>query len=251
MCRHLAWLGAPRTLADLVLEGECSLLVQSYAPQEQRFGTVNADGFGAGWYVPTRAEPVRYRRAQPIWTDASFASLAGTVASGCVLAAVRSAGVGTPVEETATAPFTAGRWLFSHNGRVEDVAAARRLLPADRPEVESAVDSAVLWALVLHRLRAGEGMAGALAGVVTEVAGRAGGRLNLLATDGEQLVATRCGDTLYVNPCPDGVLVASEPTLQGDGARWTPVPDGCVVVAERAGLTITALDGVAAAGRRS
>ena len=91
MCRHLAWLGEPRTLHDLVLAPSHSLYEQSWAPREQRHGTVNADGFGAGWYVDGRAAPVRYRRAQSIWTDASFASLAPTVQSRCVLAAVRSA----------------------------------------------------------------------------------------------------------------------------------------------------------------
>ena len=72
MCRHLAHLGRPRTLHDLVMAPRHSLLTQSWAPRRQRHGTVNVDGFGAGWYVEGRAEPVRYRRAQPIWTDASF-----------------------------------------------------------------------------------------------------------------------------------------------------------------------------------
>ena len=48
MCRHLAWLGRPRSLASLVLEPPSSLLVQSYAPRRQRYGTVNADGWGVG-----------------------------------------------------------------------------------------------------------------------------------------------------------------------------------------------------------
>ena len=51
MCRHLGWLGRPRTLAELVLVPEFSLLRQSWAPRRQRHGTVNADGWGVGFYA--------------------------------------------------------------------------------------------------------------------------------------------------------------------------------------------------------
>ena len=113
MCRHLAWLGRPRSLAELVLEPRSSLLVQSYAPRRQRYGTLNADGWGVGLHVPGRPEPVRWRSAKPLWGDASFASVAPLLSAGCVLAAVRSATVGMPMDETAAAPFTDGRWLLS------------------------------------------------------------------------------------------------------------------------------------------
>ena len=53
MCRHLAYLGPPVTLAALLLDPPHGLLHQSYAPADMRGGgTVNADGFGAGWYPP-------------------------------------------------------------------------------------------------------------------------------------------------------------------------------------------------------
>ena len=119
MCRHLAHIGPPRTLAQVLLEPEHGLLRQSYAPADMRGGgTINADGFGAGWYPPGGGGPVRVRSARALWADTSFAALAGATSSGAVLAAVRSATVGMPVVETAAAPFTDGRWLFSHNGVV-------------------------------------------------------------------------------------------------------------------------------------
>jgi glutamine amidotransferase len=83
MCRHVAWLGEPRSLASLVLEPPSSLLVQSYAPRRQRHGTVNADGWGTGWWAPGRAEPARWRSATPLWGSASFASVAPAVSSSC------------------------------------------------------------------------------------------------------------------------------------------------------------------------
>ncbi|MCL9798399.1 ergothioneine biosynthesis protein EgtC, partial [Frankia sp. AgKG'84/4] len=171
MCRHLAWIGAPRTLAQLTLERPHSLLRQSWAPRRMAYGTINADGFGAGWYAPRlRAAPARVRRAVPMWTDASYASMAGVIASGCVLAAVRSATVGMPVEESATAPFTDGTRLLSHNGRVDPTAV--RALLRERPDAaapESTCDSALLAALVWERA-ATVPLADAVAAVVTSLA---------------------------------------------------------------------------------
>jgi glutamine amidotransferase len=228
MCRHLAWLGRPRTLAELVLEPPSSLLVQSYAPRRQRHGTVNADGWGVGFWAPGRAEPARWRSARPLWGDASFASVAPVVSSGCVLAAVRSATAGMPIEDTAAAPFTDGRRLLSHNGRVD-----RSVLPA-APDAESTVDSALLAALVFRR-----GLS-ALGETVREVAAAdPAARLNLLAADGSRLLATTWGDTLSALVTDEGTALASEPW--DDDPRWTDVPDRTLVEVTPDGLTLTPL----------
>lgn len=241
MCRHLAWIGRPRTLASLVLDPPFGLLRQSYAPREQRHGRVNADGFGVGWYAPdVRSEPARYRRGLPIWTDASFASLAGVVSSGLVLAAVRSATPPFPSDEAGAAPFSAGRWLFSHNGAVADFARASvelrsRLPAAAAAGIEGPSDAALLWALLRHRAEEGESLPAALTGVVVDAVAAGGGRLNLLATDGQAVAATTYGDTLFTRRETDGVLVASEPS--DDLPGWERVPDRCLVV-----VTATSLD---------
>jgi glutamine amidotransferase len=130
-------------LESVLLDPPFGLLRQSYAPRRQKHGTINADGFGVGWYSTRRPEPARYRTSLPMWSDESFASLAGVVESGCVLAGVRSASVGMPVETTATPPFTAGNYLFGHNGFVPDTTALRALLP-DGAVPESRVDSALV-----------------------------------------------------------------------------------------------------------
>jgi glutamine amidotransferase len=232
MCRHLAWLGRPRSLAALVLEPPSSLLVQSYAPRRQRYGMVNADGWGVGFYAPDRAAPARWRSARPLWADASFASVAPVIESGCVLAAVRSATVGMPLEESAAAPFTDGRWLLSHNGRVD-----RAALPPAR-DAESTVDSALLAALVFAR---GPETLGA---TVREVAALdPAARLNLLATDGIRLLATTWGDTLSVLTAPDGTALASEPW--DDDPAWVDVPDRHLVEVTPDGVSLTPLEGSA------
>ncbi|TDD11194.1 ergothioneine biosynthesis protein EgtC [Nonomuraea deserti] len=232
MCRHAAWLGAPRALATLIQEPEHGLLAQSYAPRRQRHGTVNADGFGMGWYDPARAEPVRYRRAIPMWADANLPALAQVALSGCLLGAVRCATVGMPVEESATAPFTDGPWMLSHNGRVE-----RDAVRALADSAESACDSAWLAAAVFQRLRAEPDLGEALTEVVAHAGEKdPGARLNLLACDGASIAATVWGDTLFVHRHQDGVVVASEPL--DDLPGWQAVPDRSLLLASSEGVRV-------------
>ncbi|WP_405149708.1 ergothioneine biosynthesis protein EgtC [Sphaerisporangium sp. NBC_01403] len=249
MCRHAAWLGTPQPLASLIQEPEHGLLRQSYAPRLQRCGAVNADGFGMGWYDAARREPVRYRRCVPIWTDANLPGLAAAARSRCLLAAVRSASPGMPIEESATAPFTEGRWLLSHNGRV----ARKAVRPlADGREPESTCDSAWLAAAVFARLGTGVPMGDTLAEVVARAgADDPGARLNLLLTDGDAVAATAWNETLFLcwgeaatsrftgEPLGEGVLLASEPL--DDRPGWDAVPDRHLVVAAAGGVRILPL----------
>ncbi len=238
MCRHLAYLGEPRTLQSLVIDPPHSLYEQSWAPRSQRHGTVNVDGFGVGWYAD-RPAPVRYRRAQPIWTDASFASLAPTVSSSCVLAAVRSATTGTSADESAAAPFTHEGWLFSHNGRLHDWPTARKaLLPeaADVPDTRVGVDSALLFGLALARWQAGAPLTDGLADAARDVLDHGGGRLTMLASDGSSVAAVVVGEPVHVLSTGSGTVIASEPH---DDGPWREIADGTAVHLSAAGLTET------------
>ena len=239
MCRHTAWLGRPRTLQELLVDPPHSLLRQSWEPREQRHGVVNADGFGVGWFSSERAAPARYRRAVPMWGDASFLSLAGAVRSGCVLAAVRSATVGGPGGEEACAPFLLpGDVLLSHNGAVPVDMVAPMVSSAALAAVGSTVDRAFLAALVGQRLELGLGPA--LASVVQEVGALAPScRLNLLATDGRSLAATAWGDTLVWRALEGGAVVASEPSDSSED--WVRVPDRSLLVLHPDGVDVTPL----------
>lgn len=236
MCRHLAYVGPPVTLSSPVLDAPHSLLHQSYAPADMRGGgTVNADGFGAGWYPSPGADAVRFRSAAPIWSEPSFAALAAATRTTGLLAAVRSATTGMPVTPTASAPFVDGRWLLSHNGRVagwpDTVAGLAAELPVtDLLTLDAPTDSALLWALVRRRLRGGEDPGTALADVVTGVGAAApGSRLNLLLTDGATIWATAWDHALSLRVDDDCTLVASEPL--DPHPSWTEVPDRHLVVA--------------------
>jgi glutamine amidotransferase len=229
MCRHLGWLGEPVTVASLVLDRPHGLLVQSYAPRRQKHGLMNADGWGVGFF--DGPEERRWRSAGPMWGDASFASVAPALRSGSIVAAVRSATIGMPIEPSASAPFTDGTWLLSHNGVVD-----RAVLPLSA-KAESTVDSALLAALIFDR-----GL-DALGDTIAEVgAADPNARLNVIAGSASRLLATTWGDTLSVLRRDDGVVVASEP--YDDDPAWEEVPDRHLVEVDRdTGLTLTALRG--------
>jgi glutamine amidotransferase len=238
MCRHLAYLGPPVTLASLLYDPPQSLVRQSWAPRRQRYGTINADGYGVGWYQPeVTAEPGRLRRAGPMWADRSLESLARVVRSGSFLAAVRSATPPAPIEETGAAPFTDGRWLFSLNGRVtSDLVELRSQVSGRRQAgIQGGSDAEVLFALLLDRLDAGRPPADALGDLVGSVPGR----LNLLLTDGATIWGTTWGDTLSWRSWRGGVIVASEPL--DDEPGWGAVPDCSLLTATADSTSVTPL----------
>jgi glutamine amidotransferase len=246
MCRHLAYLGPPIRLSELLFDPPHALARQSWAPREMRGGgTINGDGFGVGWYPAAGEPPVRYRRDRPIWSDSALAQLAPLTVAGGVLAAVRSATAGMPAVETAVAPFTDAGWLFSHNGVIAGwpdsvTKLAERLPVRDLLTMEAPTDSALLWALAWDRLRAGVSPAAALAETVTQVSAAApGSRLNLLLTDGVTAAATTVGHSLWARRDGAAVLLSSEP-LDAHPA-WAPLPDGHLIVAAAATLDVIAL----------
>jgi len=231
MCADLQSGGArPVSVSSLVLDPPCGLRVQSYAPRRQKHGLINADGWGVGFFDETDGDavPRRWRSASPLWGDASFASVAPALRSHCVVAAVRSATVGMPIDASAAAPFTDGHWLLSHNGVVDGA-----VLPPTS-SAESVVDSAVLAALIFDR-----GL-DSLGTTVTEVgAADPAARLNILAASGSRLVATTWGDTLSILRRDDGIVLASEP--YDDHPGWEDVPDRHLVEVGDGGVTLTSL----------
>lgn len=247
MCRHLAYLGPPVSLASLVLDPPHSLYRQSWAPSDMRGGgSVNADGFGIGWYASAGTSgsdaPVRYRRSVPIWADESLPALAASIQAGAALAAVRNGTVGSPLTETAVAPFTRDQWLFSHNGLISGWPGSVSKLAEELPvsellTLDAPMDSTLLWALIRDRLPLGAPEA--VASVVRDVAAAApDSRLNLLLTDGEQIVATTWTHSLWVRHTTDSVAVSSEPW---DTEGWEELPDRSLLLATKSTLAVTPL----------
>jgi glutamine amidotransferase len=244
MCRHLAYVGAPLVLRELLTDPPFSLVRQSWAPRRQQHGVVNADGFGVGWYVEGFAEPARHRGTGPIWGDETFLDLTRVISSTALLAAVRSATVGMPGGQGAAAPFRSGPWLFSHNGAVDgwpQVAAKLGwgLDPGVLATLEAPTDSALLWAMTRDLLARGKTPESALAEVVARAVDAGGGRLTFLLTDGHRIAATAWGTSLCWRRLATGVVVASEPF--DDDPGWTDVADRSLLVADASGTRVEPL----------
>jgi glutamine amidotransferase len=238
MCRHFAWLGRDRSFDELILQPPYGLPRQAARPRWQHIDLVNRDGFGVGWF-PAEGRAVSYRRTGPIESDPDFPTMAREMSGGCVLAAVRGASPGMPIEEAATAPFTDGRCLLSLNGHLNVEKTLHLLEPGYEPE--STCDAAFLAALLWQRLDQGMPLELAVVELLRDItAVDSNACLNLLATDGVAIVATTWGETLCYQVAPDGVLIASEP--HDDSDDWTRVEDRQVVIADAFGVDVRSLE---------
>lgn len=245
MCRHLGYLGATTSVGSLLTRGDNSLRTQSFAPTDMRGGgTINADGFGVAWWDGD--DTVRsYRNPMPIWTDPAVDDALPQLQSTSVIAAVRSATVGMPVERSACAPFTDDRWAFSHNGVVfgwpESLAELwSEIPPIDALMLPAPTDAAGLW-IVLRNLLRTRDPESALRMLVREVLARSPeARLNFLLSDGTAMYATAVHHSLSVLQTEDSVTIASEPV--DDDPEWISIDDRSIVVATATGVTVSTLE---------
>ena len=125
MCRWVAYSGNPIAPELLLYDTDNSLVEQSRRDRLAG-GYPNADGFGLGWYGK-RDVPGLYRSVAPAWGDRNLRELAAQIESPLFLAHIRAA-TGTPIEQTNCHPFRHGRWLFMHNGFIDDYLRLRREL---------------------------------------------------------------------------------------------------------------------------
>jgi predicted glutamine amidotransferase len=151
MCRWLAYSGSPVLVEELLYGPENSLVVQSL---HSRMGAeeTNGDGFGIGWYGRQEA-PAVFHSIEPAWNDRNLRELSGHITSPLVFAHIR-ASTGSPVQQTNCHPFRHGRWLWMHNGFIDEFHRVKRdlLLAVDPelfPEIEGTTDSELLFHLAL------------------------------------------------------------------------------------------------------
>jgi glutamine amidotransferase len=212
MCRHLAYIGAPVTLHEVLFAAPHSLCEQARHPRHQTSGSDNPHGWGVAWYERGANTPMRHRTVIPMWDDEQFAEPSRHTSATALLAAARLASPGATLTEAGNAPFVAGQWAFSLNGIVNDFRggageALRAHIGAEAvAALEGDADTEVVFAIVRARLDAGDGPGEALATAVHEITEITTGRLNLLLTDGSRVAATRFGNSLFVR---EG-MVASE-----------------------------------------
>jgi len=164
MCRWITFISTQEmTLSDIVLKPSNSLVEQSidasYHPGfTQRYNhTINADGFGVGWYHKNGPNPALFRDTQPAWSNVNLREICTSTKSSCVIAHVRAASPGMGVDMPNVHPFKVGRLLFCHNGAIQQFAKIRRKLMAQFTDeafahVKGTTDSECAFALILTNL---------------------------------------------------------------------------------------------------
>jgi glutamine amidotransferase len=235
MCRVLAYLGEPVSLATILFDADSSLVRQSYSPRMMA-GFLNLAGFGmVAWdpCSPRAGDPFVYRETRLPGFDHNLRNLAGKLDPTCVVAHVRGV---TDSEREMVAPtnlhpfrFPGARVALAHNGHLRDFARMRfdlleHIRPEIAPHISGTTDSEWIYALVLSHLDDPQGqpeareLADATAAalrVLRAVRAHHGidtsSPANLCLTTGDAVVATRFSYDYGWYPDEDALLETDLP----------------------------------------
>jgi predicted glutamine amidotransferase len=263
MCRWLAYSGSPILLKEALYTPAHSLIDQSL---HSRLGaeTTNGDGFGVGWYGDG-PNPGVFHSTEPAWNDQNLHEVASHISSPHFFAHIRAA-IGSAVQQTNCHPFRHGRWLFMHNGYINELAVMKRDLvlavdPSLFSEIKGQTDSEVLFFLALSFGLEDDPLAAIerAIGLVEQVGSRLGVpnpfQGTIATTDGESIWAVRYSSegnsrTLYYTTdvptlrrmypdrellhevSEDTRLIVSEPLGDVPGV-WNAVPEATCGVVRR------------------
>lgn len=238
MCRWMAYQGEPVYLESLIFEQEHSLVHQSLSAKKSEV-TVNADGFGLGWY-DEREEPGLYHEILPAWSDCNLKSLARHIKSGLFFAHVR-ASTGTATNRSNCHPFSYKNWLFMHNGQIGEYETLRWQLDRLIPEYlynerHGATDSEVIFLLmVANGLETDPETAitttlNQILAIMQEKNIKEAFRFTAVLSDGNEMFAVRFSSdvhspSLYCKTFDDHIVIGSEP-LEFSGKDWSLIPEG-------------------------
>ncbi|ETX04544.1 class II glutamine amidotransferase [Candidatus Entotheonella palauensis] len=255
MCRLYGFRATEPTKVECTLvHAQNALIVQS---REDQTGTSHAHGWGVATYCD--GMPQVDRQAWAAYHGEHFRRTAARTFSRTVIAHVRRASVSS-ISLDNTHPFVHGKWVFAHNGTLRAFGAMReRMLDAmtdeHRTAIRGATDSEHVFHFVMSlwakrpRLTPFEALREGLERVIelsrkTDAAAAIG--LNVLLTDGDELLGARWGRTLWyverhqVQDCEicgfphihhdpnahyQAAVIASEPI---SGEPWVAVPEGTV-----------------------
>jgi glutamine amidotransferase len=260
MCRWLAYSGAPIHLDEVLFKTDHSLIDQSLRALDSP-ATTNGDGFGIGWYGK-REVPGVYRDIRPAWNDTNLQALAAQLESPMFVAHVRAT-TGSPVQRTNCHPFSHERWLFVHNGLINEYEKLHRDLafavaPELFPFIRGTTDSELMFMLALSYGLDGDVHAGLsrMAGLVEHTAEIRGVKnalqMTLGISDGASLYAVRYSTegasrslfhsasrdaTMEIAPeagrfSRDARAIVSEPLSHLEEA-WVPVPEASFLTITR------------------
>ena len=241
---------------------ECGLVKAQNALMTQSQGDMEGMMHGHGWGVADYSDgiPMIEKQTWAAFHGEHFTKAAARVYARTVVAHVRRATVGTTSLDN-THPFHHGRWIFAHNGTLPNFEKVRfKMLDAiddlHRTEIGGETDSEHIFRYLLSRflqhperglLNIVRDSLNQIVAWCAEVEPARPVGLNIVLTDGDQLIGSRlnrslfylsrdhlhvctiCGQThVHHDPKRDyrAVEVASEPVTRDE--IWQEVPNGVV-----------------------
>jgi predicted glutamine amidotransferase len=201
------------------------------------------EGWGAALYDDEKQDWTVEKRAMRASGGETFAAIAPRSRGTVLVAHLRPRNV-FAASLVNTHPFRRGRWVFAHDGTIDDLDHVRAGISRGRlRECEGESDSELLFAHLLSRLdRADPTGRSTIAtrdsvihDAVTELLERRAGTVSFLLSDGDVLYAHRFGRSLHflerrVNV--HAVVIASEPLTD---EPWLPLDDGTLLRCARRG----------------
>ncbi len=253
VCRLYGFRSSEPTRVECTLvHAQNALMVQSRADLR---GKSHSHGWGIAAY--SDGDPLVYRDPWPAFQSQHFRDAAARTYAATVIAHVRRATVGAPSLDN-THPFVHMPWAFAHNGTIPNFHLVKPLLmdamaPAHRRAIRGETDSEYFFRFVMTLMDKGSRAYAALTDAARTVIEWCRDidpdlpiGLNVVLTDGRELVGTRWGRGLFfvqregLRDCEicryahvrsiapvegyRSVVIASEPLTVGE--RWTPVPEG-------------------------
>lgn len=265
MCRFVAYLGKqPLLLNEILGEPENSLINQSKHAQDGAFG-LNADGFGLGWYNHDIDNiPGVFKSIQPAWNDLNLQNIVTKVSSTCFVGHVRSATMGD-VNIFNSHPFTYNKFLFVHNGTINEFDNIKRPLMSILSDemfsiIKGQTDSEYLFALLMDNFYRKKAMLSLndisdivaksiyqLIMMQNDLTDGAFSKINSILTDGRRLIATRYVSdnihsslSLYYSITKvldedqiESIIISSEP-LTDCKNTWIEIPSNHMLLVDEA-----------------
>lgn len=246
MCRFAAYFGLKKVLLNRVLSlPENSLIKQSKKAKEGILG-LNADGFGVAWYnFAISQHPGVYKSTQPAWSNNNLIHIADKIESECFLAHVRASTVGN-VNYNNCHPFIFEKYAFVHNGTIRGFENYKKKIINKINhdlflKIKGNSDSEYLFFLImdfiLQKNDLQTSVKKAIEWIVNEEkTTETFSRINIIITNGEEVVATRfvsknqsALSLKYLAKMTDSStvfsLILSSEALDDDNKNWLSLPE--------------------------
>jgi glutamine amidotransferase len=206
----------------------------------QRQAVEHKDGWGIARFDTN--PPHLEVNVTPAYLCARFRALGEALATTALMTHLRLASVGAVSEQNAH-PFLARGWAFMHNGTVANFKQHREKIasfvaPHHLAQVRGETDSEMCFALFrtflddvpspdIGDVRRALAQVIKLVSSIADPGAETASAMNLMVSNGEHVVATRRGRTLFVTS-DDGVRFVASERLWEDG-HWFEIPENGIV----------------------